>query len=65
MNAGSNGRLDFLKLPALAFELSREYFTEDLHCTDPLFGIGNAPRDGNISWHTCLTLIGIMGTASI
>jgi hypothetical protein len=44
-NVGSKGCLNFLKLPALAFDLAGEYFAQDLHRIDPLLGLGDAVRN--------------------
>jgi hypothetical protein len=61
--SGSNGRLGFLKLLAFSADQASEHLAEDLHCVDSSFGIRDAPFAGDITWHTCLTLIWIMGTA--
>ena len=56
---GSNGRLDFLKLPTLAFDLAGEYFAKDLHRVDALLRLSDAAHNGRVRWH--MVLVGFTG----
>jgi hypothetical protein len=45
---GTNGRLDFLKLPALAFDLAGEYFAKDLHRINAFLRLSDADHNRRV-----------------